>query len=146
VRQPLEEIGARLTSVRGQQSQAEFAPTVGIHKNTIGNYERGEREIGALALARFVELGWNANWLLTGQGPERLDEIGQGATAVSAGSQPLKPETLMLALQLAGQVLEHRDLTMPPLRRAEFVTMIYDLLEEGLPEAKVLRFARQAAA
>lgn len=70
----LQAIGARLARIRGQRSQADFAPLIGIHKNTVGTYERGEREIGAEVLARLAELGWNPLWLLTGHGPERIPE------------------------------------------------------------------------
>jgi hypothetical protein len=58
----------------------------------------------------------------------------------------VKHETLTLALQLAGEVLEEKGLSLPPNKRAEVISLIYDLLEEGMPEAKVLRFARAAAA
>lgn len=75
VRHELRSIGQRLISIRGYESQAVFAQRVGIHKNTIGTYERGEREIGAKAMGALVREGWNANWILTGDGPERFDAL-----------------------------------------------------------------------
>lgn len=68
-------IAERLVRVRDGQSQAAFASTIGVHKNSVGNYERGDREIGALALAGIADVGWNINWLLTGRGPERIDAL-----------------------------------------------------------------------
>ncbi|MCP1375350.1 helix-turn-helix domain-containing protein [Dyella lutea] len=59
-------------------------------------------------------------------------------------SQAVRREDLKIALQLASEALGNREL--PPDKHAELVTLIYELLEEGLPEAKVLRFARAAAA
>lgn len=49
----------------------------------------------------------------------------------------------MLSLQLASEALGEK--TLPPAKHAELVGLIYELLEEGLPEATVLRFARAAA-
>lgn len=68
--------GSRLVQIRGEASQAAFAPKMGVHKNTLGHYERGTREVGADALRSLVYLGWNANWVLTGEGPETLDRVG----------------------------------------------------------------------
>lgn len=138
-------LGARLRYVRGSTNQKDRATALTIAVSSYQHYERDERSPDADFLARLVGEGWNANWLLTGEGPERLEQL-QAVTDVAGGSQPLKPETLRIALQLATEALEDRGMTMSPSKRAEFVVMLYELLEEGLPEAKVLRFARQAAA
>lgn len=82
----LDTVGSRLAYVRGEASQADFAPKVGIAKNTLGNYERGDREIGAGALAGYMQRGWSANWLLTGEGPERLAAAPTGGVAESPAS------------------------------------------------------------
>lgn len=69
-----------------------------------------------------------------------------GVVADSAShraSQPLRRDDLKMALQLATEALDGK--VLPPAKHAELVTLIYELLEEGLPEAKVLRFARAAA-
>ena len=42
-------------------------------------------------------------------------------------------------------VAEHQ-LPMPPSRKADLALAVADLIEEGMPEAKVLRFVRAAAA
>lgn len=61
-------------------------------------------------------------------------------TAPDGASQPLRRDDLKMALQLAAEALG--DKVLPPDKHAELVTLIYELLEDGLPEAKVLRFAR----
>lgn len=63
------EIGCRLVQIRGQKSQASFAQELGVHKNTLGGYERGERKPDSDTLIRLTEAGYNANWVLTGKGP-----------------------------------------------------------------------------
>ncbi|KMQ82735.1 phage repressor, partial [Lasius niger] len=97
-------IGSRLALARGRLSQAEFAQIIGIHKNSIGNYERGDREIGAGALATYVTLGWNANWLLTGEGPERIEAASKEMPSHYASeAEPLngiKLELFAIAVEL----------------------------------------------
>lgn len=72
----------RLVHIRGRESQAGFALKVGVHKNTWGYYERGEREISAEALVGLAALGWSPLWVLTGQGPERLPEYVDAGAAL----------------------------------------------------------------
>lgn len=90
--------------------------------------------VARLCLAAGVRL----EWLATGEGDMRSQAAPGGA------SQPLRRDDLTMALQLASEALGEKEL--PPAKHAELVTLIYELLEEGLPEAKVLRFARAAAA
>ena len=140
------EIGARLGHIRGSgANQRDHAAALGIPLRTYQTFERGEREPDLRILLALADKGWSVHWLLTGQGPERLaDLVAMGGGP--AGSQPLKSETLTIALQLASEALEEKGLTLPTPKRAELVVALYELLEEGLPEAKVLRFARTAAA
>lgn len=76
-------------------------------------------------------------WIATGDGPSLASE----ATSLN-GSQPLRLEGLTIAIQLAAEALEGKYL--PPDKYAELVSLIYEGLEEGLPEATILRFARIA--
>jgi len=61
-------------------------------------------------------------------------------------SHPLQRDLLTLGIQLVSEVLAEADRTLPPEKQAEAVELAYDLLEEGLPRAKVLRFVRTAIA
>lgn len=69
-------IGQRIAHIRGEKSQAAFAAEIGVHKNSIGNYERGERTPDAEFLARLMKAGYSANWVISGIGPMRLGETG----------------------------------------------------------------------
>lgn len=123
-------IGERLTRIRGQKSQADFAPLVGIHKNTIGTYERGEREIGAEALARLIALGWNANWLLTGEGPERLEAL---SGAGFSGSQTVRVdgETLRDSVEAVDAALAAMNIDASGAERAALYSAMYEYLASG---------------
>jgi len=61
-------------------------------------------------------------------------------------SQPVQTEDWKLAFQLVAEVLDERGLSLPPDKRAEVTLIAYDLLQEGLQRAKVLRFVQAAAA
>ena len=143
MRQALKEIGERMTLIRGRQSQAGFAPAVGIHKNTLSTYERGEREPGAMALLGYATLGWNINWVLTGVGPERL-EAGLHGDVPPVQSQDLNQARLTLALQTVEDVLTATDAVLPAPKRAEAAMLVYELLGSGLPQAEVIPLARRA--
>ena len=80
-------IGARLLVVRGGDTQEGMATRMGVYKNTYSRWERGEREPSASDLVHLVAEGWNINWLLTGEGPERLEALKQGGS-VGPGMQP----------------------------------------------------------
>lgn len=69
-------IGERIAHIRGVKSQATFAAEIGVHKNSIGNYERGERTPDAEFLERLMQVGYSANWVISGIGPMRLRDIG----------------------------------------------------------------------
>jgi transcriptional regulator with XRE-family HTH domain len=147
---PLFQIGQRLAHVRGVKSQADFAKELGIHKNTLGAYERIEREISATALARLVDIGWNANWLLTGEGPERMDQLLRVAEegAAYSGSQDLRERALRIAIEMIDEALAaaRKELSTP--QRAEAYVLLADLImdEEDLPNAKVVQLAIKSVA
>lgn len=61
-------IGERLSEIRGNKSQGSFAEELGVHKNSLGHYERGNRVPDAEILLKLVKMGFDANWILTGEG------------------------------------------------------------------------------
>jgi len=119
----------------------------------LGKYEKGASEPPFMPLARMcLATGTRLEWLATGEGEMRSTEgqriadagaVYDTQTAPESGSQPVQREQLTMALQLAAEALG--DKVLPPAKHAELVSIIYDCLVEGLPEAKVLRIARVAA-
>lgn len=61
-------IGERIEQVRGSRNQAEFARMLGVHKNTLSNYERNKGTPDANFITKLVDMGFSAHWLLTGEG------------------------------------------------------------------------------
>lgn len=85
--------------------------------------------------------------LLLGQWPGANLRLAEPAQPYP--SQVLKQDALTLAFQLATDAedaLQKQGRTLPPSKRAELTQLAYELLDEGLPRAKVLRFVLAAAA
>lgn len=123
-----------------------MAAVMGVSPRTYSYYEQGERLPDADALAPLVVEGWNANWLLTGEGPERLEALAVAENPAGYGSQLVSEEHLTLALSQVIEVLQDKELPMPPAKQAELVMAVAELHAEGVPEAKILRFVRAAIA
>ncbi|MGF2735365.1 XRE family transcriptional regulator [Marinobacter sp. DUT-1] len=68
----IEGIGGRIAHIRGSMSQAAFAEKLGVHKNSLGNYERENRTPDAGFLAKLIANGYDSNWILTGVGEPKL--------------------------------------------------------------------------
>lgn len=97
-----ETTGERIRHLRGDLSQAEFASKIGVHKEMVGKYERGQNVPGGDVLTRMREVfGVSLDWLLTGQGQMRRDE------AAPAAASPTTVEAqAAVNVGLYGQVLE----------------------------------------
>lgn len=117
-------IGTRLLHIRAGKTLPEMAKVMGVSPRTYSYYEQGERVPDGEALASLVLEGWNANWLLTGEGPERLADSGS-VTESPSGSQPLRDDFLTIALELGDKATE--DLDWVP--RAAFARLIKEFYE-----------------
>lgn len=141
-------IGGRLTHIRGSESQRAYADQIGVPLKTYQTYEQGKREPDLRTLLGIYERGWNLHWVLTGQGEERLSSFSVNELEGSGGvkkpsSQSPRLDEIRLAVQLAEEALNGGKLE--PAEYAQLVTLIYDALVNGLPDAQVLAFARPAA-
>lgn len=87
-------LGGRIQNRRGKVSQEAFARKIGVHKNTLIRYEKGERVPDALFLLGICERAKPCNpiWLLTGHGSMYLDEVkeeGIGYEATNSRGEPM---------------------------------------------------------
>jgi transcriptional regulator with XRE-family HTH domain len=143
-------LSSRLQSALAEKglSPAALAAKVGATEATVSNWLNDKVQADHVKAALLLKI-WDAldvlpQWLLFGTGRRRMNSL---ANDVAPGpSHAVKPETLTIALQLVAESLDEKDLALPPAKRAELTALVYELLEEGMPEAKVLRFARAAAA
>lgn len=124
---------------------AMLAARCGTTEATIHNWLKGKvkiEHVKAVMLLRIADvLDVLPSWLLLNEGRRR------SPTGVAdEPSQAVTRERLIIALQLTAEALEGRALTLPPAKRAEVTMLACELLEDGLPEAKIIRFVRAAAA
>jgi hypothetical protein len=124
-----------------------MAGQLGVALRSYAHYEHGTREISALVLQRLSELGFNANWVLTGQGAERqISALGIGADAGRSQPARLDPEKLRFALEVVEEALAASGRAADPAGKAHLVAKIYEtFLEEadvGRATATVLRLIR----
>lgn len=130
----------RLVQIRGSLSQTAFAAKLGIHKNTLARYESGEREPDGGMLKALRQLGYSADWVLTGIGPERLDQAPK-SQAVS-----LDPKKLQAAIETVEEGLAVTGRTATAAGKAALVAKVYEVFqsEEAGPmaTAQILRLIR----
>lgn len=87
----------------------------------------------------------NARELLLGE-PDPFSNNQVAEAAASYASQPVQLDDWKIAFQLVAEAIDDRGLQLPPAKRAEVTLLAYDLLVEGMQQAKVLRFVQAAAA
>lgn len=72
-------VGDRIRELRSEMQQSELADKLGIHKNTMANYERGDRFPDVNILLKLLEVFPDTSpaWLLTGEGSKIKSEPAQ---------------------------------------------------------------------
>lgn len=126
---------------------ADLARAAGTSTATASNWLNGhveEDHVKARLLFKMAEaVNLNPYELLTGERPAPLKVAEEPH---HYDSQAVKLDDWKIAFQLVSEALDDRGLTLPPQKRAEVTLLAYDLLLEGMPQAKVLRFVLAAAA
>lgn len=72
-------LGKRIKKIREERglNQEAFSKELGISRASLAKLELGEQSNpGAQIISKFVELGYNANWVLTGKGAIYCDDYG----------------------------------------------------------------------
>lgn len=138
---PAAGIGRRITAVAGLLgTRTSAAEVAGVSVDSLQRYFREENMLAFDVAARMcLAAKVRMEWLATGHG--EMHEAPE--TAPDQASQAVRREDLMMAMQLASEALGNK--VLPPADHAELVSLLYELLVEGLPQATVLRFAKKAA-
>ena len=138
-------LGKRLEAAIGKAgvSPADIARSAGTTDATVSNWLKDKVQIEnvkALMLFRIADgAKIDPRELLLGE-PSRLAED----HAEYGASHPVQSERLTIAVQLVQEALAEAGRQVPPARFAEAAKIAYELLEEGLQQAKVLRFVKTA--
>lgn len=121
-------------------TQAQIAALSGVSTRSYQGYEDGRSLPCAEAIAGIVNLGVNANWLLTGEGEMLLKDV----ATVPPGA--LDPVRLRLAIEAVEEGLAAAGRLMAADKKAELVLAVYDLLEEpGVKKERILKLVKLAA-
>lgn len=104
VSKPSKEIAARLKEAREALGldQAELAPRLQLSKQSLGRYERGDREAPSSVITSLAKLGISPLWVATGDGPMFLD--GSEAEALLASGEVSDRKLLQRKLDEMGYV------------------------------------------
>ncbi|MDY0978956.1 helix-turn-helix domain-containing protein [Stenotrophomonas sp. CFBP8994] len=143
---PTTTLGQRLQSAMqaAQLRSADLARAADTTTATISNWLNDNvvaDHVKAVQLFKIADaVQMDARELLLG---ERSSAAG---AALQMPSQPLTHDTFIVAFQLVAEALDERGLQLPPQKRAQVTLLAYELLQEDMPRAKVLRFVQASAA
>ena len=109
----------RIRTVRTllHKTQPEMDQLLGIGKKSWQRYESGVKP-GSLVIAKLVFLGFDANWVLAGQGSSRLPRIGEHAAEYGRPLPALDPA---LVKEVVAFVEQRLGATADPARKAELI-------------------------
>ena len=127
--------------------------TEGTISNWVNNSVSPDNVKAAMLFAIADAVKEDPRYLLHGTRDRRLSAVREPSTPYAGPapnfgyepSQPVQLDAWKIAFQLVAEALGN-DLTLPPDKQAEVTLLTHDLLTEGMPRAKVLRFVRAAAA
>ncbi|MBI2354248.1 MAG: helix-turn-helix transcriptional regulator [Deltaproteobacteria bacterium] len=149
-------LGERIKLIRGATSRDKFAPLTGISKNTLVNYETGDRTPSADYLAKILELFPDISpaWLLIGEGDMKrkggvgqlLSETGYNDLFVNViqaaieTSGKVNPETARIyahcAFDIAALISESRD-DLPDVQEIKGMFAVFMMLENKLTSGEL---------
>lgn len=131
-------IGKRFALVRGNRTSKDFAKSLGVHPNSITNYENDKRFPDLSVLTHLVEdYRVNLNWLLTGHGNVYDDmsiETSSGDASMSKsknGTKKVDQKVFATALQMANEFEKRGGGKLMPSDKIEIVYKIYqDIMDK----------------
>lgn len=135
-------VGARIAQIRGHVSQEVFAREMGVSKNTLGRYENDRVAVDAGFIGQLVKRGYNANWILTGEGAQQLrdasvrEESGRYEAAASGRpvtdreGEEIDTHDLATVMQGLDIMLEDEAVEVDYDAKAELVMALYEELRD----------------
>lgn len=127
--------GDRIVKIRGSLSQEEFSLKVGVHKNTIGRWEREQRTPDLLDLNKLIELypEINPEWLLTGKGDmHRKEDFSRYKVApYGSGNVTIRINALEAAIATTEEVISLKGKKVSAQKKAQGIRRVYEFFMEG---------------
>lgn len=122
-------VGERLRAFREHVglSQEALGRAIGGTKRGVQDNELGKSSPQSRYIGRLVELGLNANWLLTGEGPMLTSEL---AAAAAHPTGPLDVELLEIVLERLETKIAATGKRVSAKKKAELAALLYDYIVE----------------
>lgn len=120
--------------IRGGLSQEDFSIKVGVHKNTVGRWEREHRTPDIIDLNKILEVFPDISpaWLLTGEGPMYRSQGGDiFDPACGTGGLILDMQVLEDAIDTAEEIISITGKKLKPAQKARGIRLIYEYFMEG---------------
>ena len=128
-------VAARLQEVRASlgKNKTEMSALVGINRRAWEGYEAGRNFPGGEVFQRLAVLGFDTNWLLTGEGAmKRTDAPAQAAPAAASDIDEPLLKDIVSAVEIH---LDERRITLSPDKKSLLISELYMLmLEEEMDE------------
>ncbi len=129
--------------MRGAATQRDFSNEVGLGNNTWSRYEIDERLPDWETVQTLIGKGWNAHWIMTGEGLER-DLCGSKGETLATPLQSLQAVAIDLqrlsdAIEAVETGLDATNQMMEPADKAALIAAVYELLAEQNSTAKIFR-------
>ena len=139
------EMGKRLAQIRGSTSQAAFARSLDIHKNTLGSYERGKSLPDAWVLVQLREIhGVSPLWLLTGIGGSHDKGMPPFDPNKHLGLIMI-PELLTATMGAVDEVAAARGLSLTSQERADLTLAAYSMVNTAAKKEDIEQLSRLKA-
>jgi len=152
----LPDLGRRLLALYDAVgTRLKAAEIAGRSTDQLAKWAKGHAETPFAPLAKLCKAaGISLEWLAFeekksprrirfGQGLDQIAEQMEAEAAQRSQSQPMSHDDLRIVFQLVEEAADGKVLS--PDQRAELASLVYEGLVDGLPEAKILRWARAAA-
>ena len=114
-------------------SKLDLARLLGVSQGQMQNWEKGQRPNALACLTIHKKLGFEFEWLITGQGPARKD-------GVEATQKPPTPHIDAALLRQVIEMLEEHlqavKAKMSPAAKATVVSQLYEMLVEQEAQAR----------
>lgn len=126
------ELAKRLKMVRESlgYSQKEMAKAINVYPQTWRIYESGKSVPGGNVLETMARLGFNVNWILTGEGEMRRGEEGQSPSKPLALNEELLNSIIISVVEFTHKTGDKEDVKELALSTAMSIIQLYNLLNE----------------
>jgi transcriptional regulator with XRE-family HTH domain len=130
----------RLKQIRKslRDTQHGMSSRLGLGVSTWQKYELGKNVPGLDVVRKLVEAGFDANWILTGEGEMRLDGVVPAGSMTGKGLDgypEIGAEDVLEVLDLVEKRLHSLKMTVDPKKKAELIRLVCEVMIEEDREA-----------